>query len=74
MAAGRQQLDALTPEQLAIRAQRGSLEAFGRLVALFEGRLFNFLLRRVGSRVDAEDLTQETFLRAWRRIRSYRSR
>jgi RNA polymerase sigma-70 factor (ECF subfamily) len=37
----------------------------------FEGRLFNFLLRRVASRVDAEDLTQEAFVRSWERIASY---
>ena len=71
---GQPGLEKLTPEQLALRAQRGSLEAYGRLVELFEERLFNFLLRRVPSRADAEDLTQEAFLRAWRRIRSYRSR
>lgn len=34
--------------------------------------MFNFLLRKVGSRTDAEDLTQETFLRAWQRIDAYR--
>lgn len=71
---GHVDLRALTPEQLAARAQKGSLDAYARLVELFEERLFNFLLRRVGSRTDAEDLTQESFLRAWRRIRSYRPR
>ena len=50
------------------------MEAFALLVALFETRLFNFILRKVGHRGDAEDLTQETFLRAWRRIGSYRAR
>lgn len=67
-------LDGLTPEELAVRSQHGSVEAYARLVAIFEARLFNFLLRKVGNRVDAEDLTQEAFLRAWRRIGSYRSR
>ncbi len=60
----------LTPEQLAIRAQRGSPDAFGELVRQFEGRVFNFLLRRV-SAADAEDLTQEAFIRAWQRIHQY---
>jgi len=62
----------LTPEELAVRAQGGSLPAFSELVDRFEGRLYNFLLRRVGSAADAEDLTQETFLRAWQRIATYR--
>jgi RNA polymerase sigma-70 factor (ECF subfamily) len=60
-----------TPEQLAARAAEGSLEAFGELVKRFEVRLFNFLLRRTGSRSDAEDLTQEAFVRAWERIHRY---
>jgi len=63
-----------SPEQLALEAQRGSLTAFTGLVAIFEGRLFNFLLRRVGSRADAEDLTQESFVRAWEQIARYDSR
>jgi RNA polymerase sigma-70 factor (ECF subfamily) len=39
---------------------------------MYQGRLFNFLVRRVRSRTDAEDLTQETFVRAWEKIRSYK--
>jgi RNA polymerase sigma-70 factor (ECF subfamily) len=60
-----------TPEQLAARAAAGSLDAFGELVQRFEVRLFNFLLRRTGSRADAEDLTQEAFIRAWEKIQRY---
>ncbi|MCX5689052.1 MAG: sigma-70 family RNA polymerase sigma factor [Planctomycetota bacterium] len=60
-----------TAEELAVLAQRDNVAAFGELVVRFEGRLFNFLLRRVASRVEAEDLTQEAFVRAWERITSY---
>ncbi|MEX2218970.1 MAG: sigma-70 family RNA polymerase sigma factor [Phycisphaerales bacterium] len=63
-----------TPEQLALRAQQGSLEAFAALVEHFEERLFNFLLRRVGCPADAEDIAQETFVRAWQRIGQYKPR
>jgi RNA polymerase sigma-70 factor (ECF subfamily) len=71
-AATRSRASEQTPEELALRAQAGSLAAFSELVGRFEGRLFNFLLRRVGSAADAEDLTQDTFLRAWQRIGTYR--
>lgn len=64
-------LAAKTAEELAVLAQRDNVAAFGELVVRFEGRLFNFLLRRVNSRVEAEDLTQEAFVRAWERITSY---
>jgi RNA polymerase sigma-70 factor (ECF subfamily) len=63
-----------TPESLARLAQDGSLLAFSQLVEEFEARLFNFILRRVGNWADAEELTQETFVRAWERIGRYDSR
>jgi RNA polymerase sigma-70 factor (ECF subfamily) len=63
-----------TGEELARRAQRGSLAAYAELLARYEGRLFNFLLRRVGNVTDAEELTQETFVRAWERIDRYDDR
>ncbi len=62
---------ARTPEALAIAAQHGSVSAYSTLVELFQIRLFNFLLRRTGSRHDAEELTQEAFVRAWERIGTY---
>lgn len=64
-------LAARTDEELAVLAQRDNVAAFGELVSRFDGRLFNFLLRRVGSRVEAEDLVQEAFVRSWERIGSY---
>ncbi|HWB19676.1 MAG TPA: RNA polymerase sigma factor [Phycisphaerales bacterium] len=60
-----------TDRALAVRASSKDLAAFTHLVERFEERLFNFLLRRVHRRADAEDLTQETFLRAWKHIGSY---
>ena len=60
-----------SPEDLALRAQNGSVEAFSMLVELFQARLYNFLLRRASVH-DAEDLAQETFIRAWQRIGLYR--
>src|SRR6185436_2664030 len=63
---------ARTPEDLACDAQAGSMASFVALVDLFEARLFSFIQRRVGSAPDAEDLTQETFVRAFRSIGRYR--
>src|SRR5689334_11907869 len=54
--------------EIATRAAAGSLEAFGELAKRFEARIYGFLYRHVGNAHDAQDLTQETFVRAWRGI------
>jgi len=53
---------------LARAAREGSVEAYGRLVSRHHPRVFAFLLALTRHREDAEDLTQETFLRAWEHI------
>src|SRR5262245_7395781 len=65
---------ALSDEELAQRAQAGAMASFVELVGRFEGRVYAFLLRRLGcggATSDAEDLTQDTFLRAWQKIGHY---
>ncbi|MBK7643570.1 MAG: sigma-70 family RNA polymerase sigma factor [Planctomycetes bacterium] len=42
------------------------------LVERHQKGLYNFLLQRVRSSEEAEDLTQESFVRAWRRLATYR--
>lgn len=58
-------------EALALSAASGEREAFGELVRRFEAPLLRFLLVRCGSHEDAEELCQESFLRAWQRIDRY---
>jgi len=57
--------------ELVRRAQDGSVEAFGRLVERFEGRILALLRFRLRPEVDAEDVAQETFIRAWTRLESF---
>ena len=47
------------------RAQRGDERAFSIIVRAYEGPVFNYVMRLVGDRVLAEDLTQEVFLRVF---------
>ena len=47
------------------RCRRGDAEAFGRFVDLYQARVTGFVRRMVASSDDAEDLAQETFLRAF---------
>ena len=56
---------------LARAAAAGDREAFGELVRRYEGPLLRFLCVRCAAREDAEELCQESFLRAWRQIERY---
>ena len=49
-------------EELVDRWQRGDAGAFEELVRRHEGRVFRLLVRMLGSRHEAEDVAQETFL------------
>ncbi len=57
--------------QLALQAREGSAAAFDELVHRYHGRVFAFLVSLTRHRQDAEDLTQESFLRAWDKIHRY---
>jgi len=48
--------------EVVTRWQAGDMEAFTTLVQRHEGRVFRLLLRMTGSREEAEDVAQETFL------------
>lgn len=61
-----------TDEELAARARDGDKDAYSLLVTRYTNRLFNFLRRRAPSEADAEDLTQDTFVRAWVKIGTYK--
>jgi RNA polymerase sigma-70 factor, ECF subfamily len=56
------------------RAQQGDTEAFGRIYELYSPPVFRFLFAHLDSQLDAEDLTEEVFLRAWQALPGYRMR
>jgi RNA polymerase sigma-70 factor (ECF subfamily) len=49
-------------------AQAGSLPAFEVLVERYHARIYNFIWQFVRNQHDAEDLTQDTFVKAYRAI------
>jgi RNA polymerase sigma-70 factor (ECF subfamily) len=53
------------------KAQRGDEAAFSTIVRAYHLPVFNYILRSVGDREHAEDLTQDVFLRVWRALPNY---
>lgn len=51
--------------------EQGKPEAFDRLVEYYSARIYAHLYRMMRNREEAEDATQETFIRAYRKIGSY---
>jgi RNA polymerase sigma-70 factor (ECF subfamily) len=58
--------------ELLALAQRGDLAAFEDLARAHRGRVFAVALAVLGDPADAEDVVQETLLRAWRGMRGFR--
>ena len=58
---------ALTQPDLGVlrKAQRGDEQAFSLIVRAYEQPVYNYVVRLVGNRDLAEDLTQEVFLRVY---------
>jgi RNA polymerase sigma-70 factor (ECF subfamily) len=57
---------------LVVRAQEGDIVAFQRLFEAYGPKVLNYLFRMTGSRELAEDLAQETFILAFKKISSLR--
>jgi RNA polymerase sigma-70 factor (ECF subfamily) len=60
--------------ELLARARRGDVAAFEELAGAHTSRLFVVVTRLVDDRVEAEDVVQESLLRAWRGICEFRGR
>ena len=63
-----------TEAQLLDLARAGDRAAFGQLVRAHQRRVFGCALHMLGDRGEAEDATQEPFLRAFRAIARFDGR
>ena len=53
---------------LVSRAKRGNVEAFQELYQIYGKKILNYIYRMTGSREEAEDLTQDTFILAHKNL------
>ncbi|TSC77062.1 MAG: RNA polymerase sigma-70 factor, ECF subfamily [Parcubacteria group bacterium Gr01-1014_31] len=67
-------MDERTDEQLVADYRRGDRAAFDALVRRLLPPLYGWLFRLVGNERDAQDLAQETWLKAWRQLRRFDER
>jgi RNA polymerase sigma-70 factor (ECF subfamily) len=61
-----------TDEELVARSKTGDLESFNQLVRRWERPIFALAYRTLGREEDARDVTQETFLRAFRALSGFK--
>ena len=67
-------MDEETLDRLVAEAQRGDPVAFGRIFDAYAGSIYRFIVSRVNSPSDAEDLTQLVFVKALEALPRYEAR
>lgn len=56
------------------KAKAGDANAFGELYERYAEQLFRFIYSQTSNRLDAEDLSADVFLKAWRSLARYEER
>lgn len=59
---------------LVEQARTSDVEAFGRIIDVYNSRLYGFVLRMVRNEEEALDITQETFIRAFQSLKRFDGR
>ncbi len=64
----------MSDEELSLvaAARKGDVASFNQLVEFYQGRVYNVCYRMLGDAESAADVTQDTFLSAYRKLRSFR--
>lgn len=57
---------------LILRCQQGDKDAFYELIIKYQKLVLNFVFRMLGDYEEAQDIAQETFLRAFNNIDNFR--
>ena len=64
----------LDDDVLVERCRKGDMQAFGVLVEKYQSRIFNMIFRMCSRRADADELSQEVFLRALKSLDNFRGK
>lgn len=61
----------LTDNEIVSLVQAGKKDLFSKINERYQGKLFAYLYRLIGSREEAKDLLQDVFVKAFKNIKSY---
>ena len=64
-------MDQNQEREIIKRVERGERNAYALLIEAYKGPLFNLAFRMTGSYSDADDLTQEIFIRAYQNLHRF---
>ncbi len=64
-------METLTDEQLVEKYLAGDEESLRFLIERYLKPIYNFIYRYVGEEGNAEDITQETFVKVWRHLKRF---
>ncbi len=62
----------MSEKELVLRAQAGDFEAFTELVNAHKTKLYNLAVKMTGNELDAEDIVQDTLMKAIDKIHRFR--
>lgn len=63
----------LADGELVEIVRNSNQERYGEIIERYQGKLFAYLFRLIGSRDEAQDILQDVFLKAYRNLQSYDS-
>jgi len=61
----------VTEQELLLRCKEGDIASFEQLIENYQDKILNYCYRMLGNRSDAEDATQEVFVKVFRFISSF---
>ncbi|MHB8139135.1 MAG: RNA polymerase sigma factor [Smithellaceae bacterium] len=64
-------MDQKTDAEIVAKVLKGDKQSYALLVDAYKGPVFNLAFRMTGSYSDADDLTQETFIRAFQKLEQF---
>ncbi|NLH74540.1 MAG: sigma-70 family RNA polymerase sigma factor [Verrucomicrobia bacterium] len=64
--------ESVSDAMLVARAKRGDLDAYDELVRRYQERIYSAMYHMTSNHEDASDLTQESFIKAYRALKSFK--